>query len=223
MELEKIIEQQFGEIVKSGFIENTIGKQLEKTIESIVYDCISKYSDFGKEVEKQVKQALSLGNMKLDLPSYNQLVLTWITDIINNTIISTGKEQIEKNLKKFFKPLEKSEYKISEIISAFIEDVDRHEESGEITFQRSESNVSDGYIDYYFDKESNTNKYSCTYQLSINNDGLWNVKIDECEAKKIKTPLLYGFDSFLFQLYAAKVKIIDDYEYVETSYGNYRD
>ena len=88
MELEKIIEQQFSEIVKSGFLENTIKEQLEKTITSIIDNCMRSYSDFEKEIEKQVKESLNLGNMKLDLPSYNQLILNWITEIINNTIIS---------------------------------------------------------------------------------------------------------------------------------------
>lgn len=223
MELEKIIEEQFSKITKSGFIEKTIQEQLKKTIESIISDCMRSYSDFGKEVEKQVKKALSLGNIQLDLPSYSQLILTWITEIINNTIISTGKEQIEKNLKEFFKPLEKSEYKISEIISKFIEGLDSDGESGKITFKRNESDISNGYIDYYFDIESDKDKYSCDYCLRIKKNGLWCVKIDGYEVEKIKTPLFYGFDSFIFQLYAARVKIIDDYEDVETSYGYYDD
>ena len=215
MEIEKIIEQQFSEIVKSGFLENTIKEQLEKTITSIIDNCMSPYSNFEKEIEKQVKESLNLGNMKLDLPSYNQLILNWITEIINNTIISIGKDQIEKNLKKFFKPIEKSEYKISEIINIFKKDLQKQEKYGEITFIRNESSMLDGYIDFYFDEEADEEKYSCSYSLRINKEGLWDATINENDVKKMKTHGLYDFDSFLFQLYAAHVKIIDDYENVE--------
>ena len=223
MELEKIIEEQFKEIIESGFIKKTIQEQLKKTIESIIGDCLRAYSDFGKEVEKQVKKALSLGNMELNLPAYNQLILTWITEIINNTIISTGKEQIEKNLKKFFKPLEKSEYKISEIIDIFKKDFGEDGESGDITFIRDKSSSSDGYVSFYFDAEYDKDKYLCDYSLRINKEGLWDITLKGEEGKKIKNATFYGFDSFLFQLYAARVKIIDDYEDVNTSYGDYDD
>lgn len=216
MEIEKIIQQQFGEIVESGFVEMKIRENLEKTIASIINDCLKSYSDFGKEVKEKVKQSLSIGNMDLKLPEYNQLVCNWITEMINTTLISTGKKQIEENIKKFFKPLEKSEYKISEIIEKFIDDLDESD-CEDITFIRNKSDTVDGYIHYYFDKNSNIAQYSCDYQIWINKDGVWNVIIASEKASEMKTAVLYGFDSFLFQLYACKVKIIDDYEDVVTS------
>jgi len=216
MEIEKIIQQQFGEIVESGFVEMKIRENLEKTIASIINDCLKSYSDFGKEVKEKVKQSLSIGNMDLKLPEYNQLVCNWITEMINTTLISTGKKQIEENIKKFFKPLEKSEYKISEIIEKFIDDLDESD-CEDITFIRNKSDTVDGYIHYYFDKNSNIAQYSCDYQIWINKDGVWNVIIASEKASEMKTAVLYGFDSFLFQLYVCKVKIIDDYEDVVTS------
>lgn len=217
MEIEKIVKEQFKEIVKSGFVEEKIKETLKTTIKSIISDCLRNYSDFGKEVKEKIKQSLSIGNMDLELPEYNQLVCNWIIEIVNNTIISTSKEEIEKNIKKFFKPLEKSEYKISEIIKEFMSDDGYSEPPDDITFIREESRNCEGYIDYYFDEDSNASKYSCKYRIGINKDGLWKLSISDTEANKMKTANLYGFDSFLFQLYASKIKIIDDYEDVETS------
>jgi len=217
MEIEKTVKEQFKEIVKSGFVEEKIKETLKTTIESIIKDCLRDYSDFGKEVKEKIKQSLSLGNMDLKLPEYNQLVCNWIIEIVNKTIISTSKKEIEENIKKFFKPLKKSEYKISEIIEEFMSGDGYSEPPDDITFIREESKQCEGYINYYFDEDSNASQYSCKYNIGINKDGLWKLSISDTEANEMKTANLYGFDSFLFQLYASKIKIIDDYEDVETS------
>jgi hypothetical protein len=223
MELEKIVEQKLKEIIDSGFVENKIKEQLESTVKSIITDCLRDYSDFGKKLKEKIKKSLSLGNMDLSLPEYNQLILNWVTDIVNSTMISSAKEKIEKNLKQFFKPLKKNEYKISEIIEEFKSYIDK-EEHKKITFIRSNDDFSciKGYISYYFDEEENNYKYSCDYMIGINKEGVWNVTIKDEDLSKIKTPLFFQFDSFLFQLYSCKVKIIDDYEdvneYLDTDY-----
>ena len=219
MEIEKIVEEQFGKVVQSGFIEEQIKKQLQDTLQSAISNSLRSYSDFGKEIESKIKEALGLGKLDFSLPEYNQLVCNWVKEMVQASVIKSGKEQIEKNLSEFFKPLEKTEWKISEIIEKFIEHLIDDGESGEIAFF-CEDGRGDGYTDYYFDENNKTSKYSCTYKLRVNKKGVWAATTNENECSKMKTPFLYGFDSFMFLLFSTNANIINDSENVVTEYGN---
>lgn len=218
MEIENVVNEEFAKIVESGFIQTQVREQLERTIKDSIRNTLQSYSDFGKELDKKVKEACGMGNLRLSLPEYNQLISTWVLEIVNRELVSVGKAQIEENLKAFFRPLEKTEWKISEIIEKFKHGMDDDGESGEITFI-CEEQEHDDYVDYYFDKDEGTGKYNCSYRLRTNKDGVWAAQIGGSEAGKMKTPCLFGFDSFMFQLFALKAKVINDSDYVATEYG----
>jgi len=224
MEIEKIVEKKFSEIIESGFIEEKIKKTLEKTISELIEESLKSWSDFGKGIKSSIEEALKIEKLDLELPEYNQLVSNWIIEMVNNTIITDSKKQIEENIKKFFKPLEKDEYKISEIIEEFKKTIMEDEDycEGEITFIEGENLTLScpSYIYFYFDEEPNKSKYSCDYSFGINEKGLWRMSIKGTDCDKMKHPTLFNFDSFMFQLYASKVKIINDAGEVETCYSN---
>jgi len=221
MDIEKVVAEEFAKIVETDFIRDQIKEQLEKTVKESIINSIRSYSDFGKELDKKVKEALKLGSMDISLPEYNQFVCTWVMEIVNRQIVDIGKAQIEANLKEFFQPLEKSEWKISEIIEKFKKGMEDDGESGEITFIAEPSNSCKGYVHYYFDSDSGKERYRCEYQLDINENGVYAAKIKDEKTEEMKMPTLFGFDSFMFQLFATKAKIIDDSDSVETGYGDY--
>ena len=228
MDIEKIVNEKFSEIVSSGKIEKMILDVLEKSIKSIIDECLRAYGDFGDVIKKKIKESLKIGDMDLDFPSYNQLVCNWITEIVNKQIITTGKEQIQENIKKFFVPLEKSEYKISEIVEKFKKNIfkknifDESDGEQEITFIEQRSDY--GYVHFYLGEKKKKEKYQCEIKIDIDKDGyIYNARIDGIDADKIKLKPLYGFDSFIFQLFAAKIKIINDSEYVDITYCPYED
>lgn len=223
MEIEKIVNEKFLEIIQSGKIEKMIEEKLLSSIEAVIKDCLSSYGKLGDEIKKQFLESLMAGNIKFDFPSYNQLICNWVTEIIDKQIIQSGKEQIQENLKQFFKPLKKSEYKISEIIEKFKDFVfDESDGEKKITFIKEETDY--GYIHFYLDEEAEKKKYECNYQIDINKEGIiYNADIGGLKAKDIKLKPLYGFDSFLFKLFASKITIIDDSENVDTLYCPYND
>lgn len=217
MDIEKAVQEKFYVIAQSGVIEEAIKEQLEKSIKSMISDCLKEYSDFGKTIKKKIKESLNLGNMDLDLPSYNQLVCNWVTEIVNQQIITDSKAQIQKNIKMFFKPLKKLEYKISEIIEKFKELIYEPDDYN-ITFiaDAPSTGIAPGYLHFYFDEKPNREKFSCDYKFGLTPEGeLFTVTISGVDGNKIKFDPGYGFDSFLFQLFAAKIKIIDDSEDVD--------
>lgn len=224
MKIEKVVNEKFDEILKSGFIESKIKETLEKTVSYLIDESMQSYSDFGKTLKEKIKSAIKIDNLKLDLPDYNQLVSNWITEMVNNVIISDSKKQIEANIKKFFIPLKKSEYKITEIIEefkkSFMDEYNSHE--GNITFiAADESSTCKGFFDFYFDEKPDRDQYQCDYSFGIHIDELWRMSLKGTDVNKMKYPNLYNFDSFMFQLYTSKVKIINDSDEVETYFSNY--
>lgn len=226
MEIEKVVQDKFAEIVGSGFIEEQVKKQLQETIKGAVEQSLRSYSDFGKSIEKALKESITGG--KFDFPDYNQLVSNWVMDIVNNTLISEGKAQITKNLEEFFKPLEKSEWLLSEIVSKYIEHIreNEDEESGELTIivDKDKHHLTKEYWDVYLDSKPNKSKYNCNIALRINETGVWNVTLGSKSMDKDKFPLHYNFESFLFQLFSTKAKIINDERNCQTEWdGGYDD
>lgn len=218
MEIEKIVNEKMIEIIGSGFIEDKIKKQLEESISKIVNECLCPYSEFGKGLKTQITFALKTGNMSMSFPEYNALVCSWVKEIVTKNIIELGKEQIEKNLSDLFKPLEKTEWKLSEIIEKFVEIVKegKEGESGEITFIKE----NDGsFLHIYFDEEEDKRKYDCKYSIMQYKDGEPSFYIDSTKLENIKMcDRFYGFDTFWFQLYATKPKVEMDIDNVETEY-----
>lgn len=216
MNIEQIVSEKMAEITKSGFIEGKIKASLERTIESAISDTLKSYSDFGKHLKEELKK--SLQNVKFSFPEYNQLVANQVMEIVNNTLIKNGKKEIEEDLKKFFQPLEETKWKISEIIQEFKDYLQGEIDKGgisEITFIRKERR---DVIYYYFSEKENQEDYECEYRIAIKkiDKKIWSMTIDESDVSKMKIPLLFGFESFLFKLYAINAEIEDDGEDVET-------
>lgn len=219
MDIEQTVSETMAELIDSGFVKNTIKAQLEKAIKEAVGDVMRSYGDFGKALEAKMKEALGVDFKAIELPNYNQIVSNWVREIVDATLIADGKKQIEKNLATFFKPLEKSEWKITEIIEKFLEDIreeDHSNYSDEITFIVER----DGRWTYfYFDAEKKDRKYACKHRIGVTDGHIFTINIDGHDGKEVKFDRFYGFEGFLFKLYATKAKVIDDGDDVSTQIG----
>ena len=59
-------------------------------------DALRSYSDFGKKLKKEVETNLAINLEKLDIPSYNQVILNMIQDELDNSIYKEGMETIKE-------------------------------------------------------------------------------------------------------------------------------
>ena len=222
MDFEKMVNEEMKKLVESGTVEVMIQKKLTDTIGRLVCDCLETYSDFGKALRAKVMASMDLKGVNMDLPSYGQTMCNMIEDIVANGSMPEVVKKMEENLKRIFIPLEKSEWKLSEIITKFVESISKEDyDSGEISMhvEKSESSVLGEYWYVYFDEEEGVEKYRCKYRLNINKDGVWGANIDGTDSKKMKMNPIGGFDSFMFNLVACNAKIENDEEYCQTSYG----
>ncbi|RXZ84449.1 hypothetical protein EBB07_00030 [Paenibacillaceae bacterium] len=228
MDLNKLVNNALVEMTEAGYVQQVVKKALEKTVSSVVDDLIGGYrSDFKTSLENHVKANLNVDMDRLNLTGYNVLLLNTVQEILDDQIQTQGIERVKEELTQMFSPMEKKEWKLSEIIEKMKnKENEDHEKDGESISFHYDDSFSLG-IHVYFDPESDKEKYECEYSFYISRDErnknmgrLTTLRIGNKElTNKQVLNGFYNFDKFLFQLYATGATIIADHDYVEENYG----
>lgn len=222
MDLKDVIEKQLKEIIESGVIENKIKETLTKSIESIIVDSLKDWSDFGKGLKEKLSKSFNLDLSRLTIPEYGSMMLSYIKDEIDLHMKNETNKTLKKSISNFFKPLEKDEYNLSDIVDGFKEMVknenmnsqDILEESIEITcIVKGDGSA---YVDLYLDEGENKEKYQCDWHIRINENGIWHIQTPYGELHKTRNTILSPFERLLFQMYSQKIKINNDSDKIET-------
>jgi hypothetical protein len=222
MELNKIVESALMKMQGENKIQEIVSKNLESTIESAVRDIFGQWSDFSKDIKAHLQKELKVELGSITIPEHSQFILGQVKSLIEQHIHEDSVNQIKDEIDKFFKPLEKDEWKVSEIIEKFKEDVydpeDEDTYEKDISFHANSEEMSitgSVYQDIYFDERPDTQKYLCKYQIRFNPE-VWHMDIDGVDVDKFSSIPRYGFDNFMYKLFTSKAKIILDEEYVDT-------
>ena len=216
MDLNLMINDTLAKMKEEGYVEKVVKAQLESTIEGIMSDALRKYSDFGKELEKQVEEQLQVNLKNLDLPSYNQIILNTVNEELERSIHDVGVKKMQENLQKLLGTSDE-EYKLSNLVKKMVdEELELHELDYE-AFKEVTVHVDTRYGTTYisFDPEEDVNEYSCKYRIALDEEGIVKrVEIaDKSFDNKVIMGGLYGLDAILFKMWTRKSKlIIDNYE-----------
>lgn len=219
MDLNKLVNESLAKIEQEGFVQVTVEKQLKKTIESIVDDLFRSYSDFGKNLKKEVESHLNVDLKRLNLAGYNLMVLNAVQEELDKLVHTQGIEKIKDSLTELLSEVPK-EYKLSELIEEFKKDVlsDDSDYSGkEISFHVKREY---GSIYISFDRDDDKSEYRCQYRIWADKDGsITTIKINDKEFNnQVIMGGLWGFDRTLFKIYSAGIKIIIDDGDVDIEY-----
>lgn len=216
MDLNVMINDTLTKMKEEGYVEKVVKTQLESTIEGIMSDALRKYSDFGKELEKQVEEQLQVNLKNLDLPSYNQIILNTVNEELERSIHDVGVKKMQENLQKLLGTSEE-EYKLSNLIKKMVdEELELHELDYE-AFEEITVHVETRYGTTYisFDPEEDVSEYRCKYRIALDETGtVIRVEIaDTSFDNKVIMGGLYGLNAILFKMWTRKSKlIIDSYE-----------
>lgn len=221
MDLNLIVNKTLSELKEEGYVEKIVKKQLEKTIQDIIEDSLRSWSDFGKDLKDQVQKQMQFNLDKLDIPSYNQVVLNIIKGELERSVHEEGAKQIQQSIQEILGTA-KEEYKLSELIKEIVEqdcelnELD-YEDYKEITVIIEDKHGSK-YV--YIDPEEDQNWYNCKYRLTLDDD--MTVRRAEIGDKSFDNKVimggLYGADATIFKMWTRKSKlIIDRYD---TSFTN---
>lgn len=119
MDLNLIVNNTMADLQKEGYVEKIIKKQLKKTIQDIIEDSFRSWSDFGKELKQQVQDQMQFNLDRLDIPSYNHVILNIIKSELERSVHEDGAKQIQESIQKIL-GTSKEEYKLSELITEIV-------------------------------------------------------------------------------------------------------
>lgn len=205
-DLKTAVSTAFANVVASGAIEQAIEKQLASTIGDLIKHELREYSDFGKAIKERVQQALCVNLGQMDLPSYNDLILQIIRRQVDGIMQSEAAQQLESNMAKLLEQAP-AEITLQKLIEEFIEANKENKEGQDFTLL-IERKWGSTYI--CLDEDAGKSEYSCDFRLAIDKDGkVYSLMLGAKDvAKTLFMGPFYNFERTLFQLYAAKSKVI---------------
>jgi hypothetical protein len=223
MNLEETVQEQLDLIVSAGKVQEIIKAQLEKTLQSIISDALTSYGDFGKELKLVVNDALKINLSNVGVLEYNKIVTDIVKSELDKSLFASVIGPIQSQLSSYITDLEKTEWKLSEVIEKFTQSLKQDSSEGEITLIVTDTSY--GYRHIYFDEKADKEKYQCAYQLDVNKDnkvysftaGAYSKVEKDIRIK----PVLGSFDAFLFKLYAMECVVVIDESECETEWYEY--
>lgn len=232
MDLQAKINDKFAELIEEGYVDKIVKETLQGTVTSIVRESLRDYSTFATQLKKHLEEGMGVNLSRLSLDHYNEVVLRVVQEEVNGTVLASVTPRIKERIQGVLGRLDKQEWKLSEIVKAFKEEVSGYgEKAGEVGLYVEQSESRDGGWHIYLDEEPGNDRepgylsslhrktrkpyYSYKYKLHLRSDGTaYNFSIDNQKddyAKGADT----GFDALWFQLYANKVAIeVDEDECV---------
>lgn len=205
-DLKSAVSTAFANVVASGAIEQAIEKQLASTIGDLIKNELREYSDFGKAIKERVQQAVGVNLDRMDLPSYNDLILQIIRRQVDGIMQSEAASQLESNMAKLLEQAP-AEITLEKLIEEFIEE-HKEDKAGDSFTLLIERKYGSTYI--CLDEDAGKSEYSCDFRLAVDKDGkVYSLALGAKDvAKTLFMGPFYRFERTLFQLYAAKSKII---------------
>lgn len=233
MDLNKMVMNSLEKMESEGKVQEIVDKHVSKTIESIVDDTFGSWSDFSKNLKKQVEEKLRVNFEELDLASYNTFIMKVVKEKLDDHIANEGVRKINESIDSLMNSA-KTEYKLSELVKEMAKEVDTdelgYEEYHEMTMIIDDTfNLSKIIA---LDPESNKREYDCKYRFWVDNKTgkVSNIQIqeDSCrtsrgvhefDARAIMRGLS-GLEETLFKMYANGSKLIVDEDYCELEIYN---
>lgn len=223
MEMDEMVKKAFEEIQSSGFIENQIKINLEKVVKETVAELLQSYGEFGKGLRNHLLTELKFDPSRLNIEGYQSLLLDTTKGLIDHAIRVEGVEAIKTALDRLFGDAP-DEIKLSELVNKMkhfmLEHGNAYADGTEFTFIVKREN--DDYFTYIaLDPKPGKTFYQCEYRIGVTNreGSIFTAYVaDRSFNSREVMNGLYGFEAYLFKLYAHKTIIIMDEEDVNTYY-----
>ena len=212
MDLQILVQKELDTIASNGTIEKIVAAQLEATIKSILKDSMREYSDFGKKIKDKINEALCIDLSNVSMVQYSAVVSAIIKEQLDKSLFATVNEPIARAVKEYTGLLEKTEWKLSEIIEAFKESIEIDDRKSSMTLDVKKSSYN--YTHISFDKDFRKKEYDCAYNLSLDKEGkLYAFRAGQYVPHRgeIRQKPIFGrFDGFIFKMYAMGCSVIVD-------------
>lgn len=213
-ELEQAITTAFADMVDSGKLKKTIEDAVQGSVARALTDCFHSYSPFHKSLSEHINKSLGVDLSSLGLSGYNATLLQIIKAKLDANICRFADEQFAKSLEKLLADAP-PEIKLSDLVEKFrrfANDENECDNGISCHLVMSEGSCR-GYGRLHLDIKSGKDAWNCRYHISFADKGeIYNISLPDSgdPSKRIFAGPFYGFDRMLFQMYAAKTKLILD-------------
>ncbi|MFP3418017.1 hypothetical protein R0K30_02395 [Bacillus sp. SIMBA_154] len=232
MDLNKMVMKSLTKMETEGKVQEIVDNHVAKTIGSIVGDLFGNWSEFSKNLKKQVEEELQVNLKELDLASYNTFIMKAVKEKLDDSIASEGVKRINETIDALLDSA-KSEYSLSELVKEMAKEVDTddfgYDDYHEMTMIIDDTFSLSKII--YLDSENDKEKYDCKYTFWVNKETakISNIQIkenrshsrdvNEFDARAIMRGFR-GLEEILFKMYARGSKLVVDEENVELEITN---
>jgi hypothetical protein len=240
-DLSQAIADATAKLIASGKVEAMVEKNLEKLVADIAQEQLRSYSDFGKKIAAAFAESIDFEISRLNLPSYNAVIVDILKRKFDAIIDQRARDDMSALVDELLKE-PPAEIKLSELVEQYKIHVRGHsnekvgnEVSVVVSRRRERSKYTwdknSEWIDVGLSEKAGLGEddlYRCDFRLHVSPKDL-GVKGDKSlrvstiwlgatEVSSVRNLFLgdvYGFQRFLFQLWAAKTPIVLDEDAVD--------
>lgn len=221
MDLVKLITQKVEEVESSGKLEEIVEKHVLSCLEDVVRDSFQWSGSAKKSIEEALKDKLNINPENLNLSRYQKIVTSIVEEHVNNTIVKNLGDEIRTAVDKITEPIEKKEWKLSEIIDEFTESIDKSYD-GDMEDQYGEctliAETSRSFTRIYFDMGTDVDKYRCKNKIHVHEGKIFHAELDGKIFSPFSIYSMDNFESFIFKLYCNNVQLVIDEDECELNY-----
>ncbi len=216
------------EIENDGFIEKTMKETIEKTVTGIIATSFRQYSDFGKAMQEAIKNEIKIDFDKLSLGAYSTTITAMLSGMMKEKMETDARVAAERFLKTIDAGKIPEELKITEMVEHIAGlwteyDEDAKREGFTFSFHYVQSWPDRETLKHCYsiriDKEAGAEPSECEINIDYDDERqeITDVEINKQSVKNTTfyTTKSWNIEGYIFQLYANKVKLINDAEDVE--------
>lgn len=217
-ELSQAIQTAFTGMVESGQLTKIIEANVQKSVETVLSEALRSYSPFQKALAEHVQKSLSVDFSNLGLAGYNETILKIIKAKLDASIHKFADKQFAESMDELLQN-PPAEIKLSALVKMLSDEAKEDDNHEGISWHLVMSDSSDGWGHLKMDAKPDVRKDDCRFEIAFTAKGeIYRIYIPYSGdvTKKIFAGPFFGFERVLFQMYAAKTKLILDEDAVES-------
>lgn len=221
MNLQEQVTTELQKVIDSGFVESCIQSNLEKTISGIISDSLREYSDFGRELRDLIEAKMSLSLEQIDVPEYATIVGKYIEEALLHCADNSVQQLILPQVKELFGLLEKTDWKLSEIIEQYTELLSSDEDKAGEIYLECRQEYGSWWISFGTQKGNYYSDYKYRFGADVKTGQIFFFTINDKKVDLTQDTHKNSISLFLLKLYAQRCRIIAiDENDCDLSYGN---
>ncbi len=210
-------EQAVSQYMASDECSKKIAEVAKKTCDDAIKSALGYGSDFSKQVNAAVAKCLGL-HADIDLPSYNDAILKIVAKQVEACTRDAIEKQVAGRMKELLTPAPES-IKLSELIDQYREHLKEQATAGCVCHGderfacRIEPSGTAGFTDVRLNKEAEVSGRPPQWDIrfGIYKDMIYTLSFQDADVDKAMfAGPFYQFERSLFQMKAAKTKVLID-------------